>query len=189
MASAWLEDRSTTPARSTRVPARARRQAETAFDDRTRSADRAPVPNRLLPGPTLSARSALPAPARPAADRMARAVPSPRVPPPAGAHLIWPVLPVAPGPRNRARGAGAAGATGAATAGARAVPVAPAVAVAPALAASAGQAATGAGVAPAVRGDPMTRGARPSPTLPAVVAVARTTPAVVGDAAGTRSAA
>jgi hypothetical protein len=185
MASAWLEDRSTTPDRSTRVRARARRRTETAFDARTRPAVRALVPTRVLPGPAPSALSALPAPARPAparlaADRMVRAGPSPRVPPPAGAPVIRPVLPVARGPRNRGRGAVAAEAT----AGARAGPVVPAVAVA--LAASAGPAA---GVALAVRGDPMTRGARLSPAWPAVGAVARTIPAAVGVAAGARSAA
>jgi hypothetical protein len=67
---------------------------------------------------------------------------------------------------------------------ASAVPVAPAVAVA--LAASAGPAA---GVARAVRGNPMTRGARLSPVWLAAFAVARTTPAAVGVAAAARSAA
>ena len=206
MASAWLEDRSTKPARSTRVPERARRPAETAWDARTRPAVRVPVPTRILPGRAPSTPSALPAPVRPAAaDRMARAGPSRRVPPPAGARVIRPALPAARGPRNRARGARAAGATAAGRAG----PVAPAVAVGPA--------ATGAGEAPAVpadpmtrgarvspgradpmtrgarvspgRADPMTRGARVFPARPSAVAVARTTPAAVGVAAGARSAA
>jgi hypothetical protein len=109
--------------------------------------------------------------------------------------VIRPVLPVAHGPRNRAREAGAAEATAGARAdrvapvivvalAASVVPVAPAVAVA--LAASAGPAA---GVAPAVRGNPMTHGARLSPVWLAAVAVARTTPAAVGVAAAARSAA
>jgi hypothetical protein len=184
MASAWLEDRSTKPARSTRVPARARRPAETAFDARTRPAARAPVLTRVLPGRPQSDRLAPPAPVRPpAADRMARAGPSARVPPPAGARLIRTVLPVARGPRSRARGPRAVGAPVAARAG----PVVPAVAVG--RAALAGPAATGAGVGPAVRADPMIRGAQPSPACPAVVPAGRTIPATVGPAAGARSAA
>jgi hypothetical protein len=183
LASAWLEDRSTKPAGSTRVPARARRPVETAFHVRTHPAVRAPAPTWVLPGRVQSARSALPVPASPAAaDRMARAGPSPRVPPLAGAPVI------------RLVGA---------TAAARAGPVAPAVAVAKA--ASAGPDPTrgagvspavqadpmtrGAGVSPAVQADPMTRGARVSPAWPAAVGVARTTPAAVGVAAGARSAA
>jgi hypothetical protein len=176
MASAWLEDRSTTPARSTRMPARARRPAETAFGVRTRPAARAPVPTRVLRGRAQSARSVPPDPVRlAAADRMARAGPSPRVRPPAGARLIRSVLPVARWPRRRAWEAQARGATVAAW-------VAPAGPVAPVV--PAGPAATGAGVGPAVPADPMARGAPPSPALPEVV-VGR----MIRSAAGARSAA
>jgi hypothetical protein len=187
LASAWLEDQSTTPALSTRVPVRARRPAGTAFDVQTRRAVRALVPRRILPGRARSARLALRVPARPAAaDRMACAGPSPRVPPPAGAAVIMPVVPVARGTRNRARVVLAAGATAAVRAARLALP-APAAAVG--RAASAGPAATGTGVTPTVRVDPMTRGARASPAWPAPVPVARTTPAGMGVGAGATSAA
>jgi hypothetical protein len=186
LASAWLEDQSTTPALSTRVPGRARRPAGTAFDAQTRRVVRALVLTRILPGRARSARLALRVPARPAAaDRMACAGPSPRVPPTAGAAVILPV-PVARGTRNRARVVLAAGATAAARAALLALP-APAAAVG--RAASAGPAATGTGVTPTVRVDPMTRGARASPAWPAPVPVARTTPAGVGVGAGATSAA
>lgn len=126
---------------------------------------------------------ALQAPARLAAARTACAGPSARVPSPAGAPAIRPGVPVARGPRNRARAAPAAGATAAA----RVARVAPAVAVGRVPLAV--RVPTGAGVNPAVRVDPMTRGARASPAWSAAVLAARTTLAAVGAGAGATSAA
>lgn len=172
------------------MPVRARRPAGTAFDARTRPAVRARVVSRILPGRARSARSAPPAPARPAAvARMAGAGPSPRVPSAAGDPVIRRVVLVARGPRNRGQLGVAAGPTVAA----RPAPAAPAVAVA--RAAMAARVHTGvAGVTPAVRVDPMARGARafpPARASPAVPA-ARTTPvapAAMDVVAGATSAA
>jgi hypothetical protein len=180
MASAWLEDRTKTLARLTRVSARARRAAGTASSARTRRAALAPVLGRILPGPALNARLAPPAPARPAAgDRMPRGRTSRRAPPPAGVPAMrWvrtargALPPVRRDPMAR-------GALPAVRRDPMARGALPAVRRDP----------MARGALPAVRRDPMARGARPFPPVGAsAVPVGRRIPAVLAAVALTAGA-